>query len=55
MLQKVFQTLATNQLKLCDVFFPPEVFLHVRPQRGEAVVAVHDDVNTRVDDAHEES
>ena len=33
-----------------EVPLPPEVPLHARPQRGEEVVAVHEDVDGGVDD-----
>ena len=37
-------------LQLGEVPLPPEVLLHVRSQRGEEVVAVHEDVDGGVDD-----
>lgn len=41
-------------LCLRDVSLPPEVRLHMRAEGSEEVVAVHDDVNTRIDDEAEQ-
>ncbi|KAH9392275.1 hypothetical protein TYRP_005348 [Tyrophagus putrescentiae] len=39
-----------KQLQLGDVPLPPKVGRHLRAQRGQSVVGVHDHVNGRVDD-----
>jgi len=36
-----------------QVLFPPEILLHMRPECGQHVVGVHEDVNEGVDDAKE--
>lgn len=36
-----------------QVFFPPKILLHMRPERGQHVVGVHKDVDEGVDDAKE--
>ena len=35
----------THQLKMCDVFFPSEVFLYTGSKAAQSVVCVHDNMN----------
>lgn len=46
---------ATDQLQRGEVSLPPKVLLHVRANRSQAVIRVHDDVNEGVYKADEES
>lgn len=43
----------THQLQRCEVFFPPQVLLHVRADGSQAIVRIHHYVNEGVDQADE--
>lgn len=45
---------STHQLQRREVSFPPQVLLHVRADRSQTVVRVHDYVHKGVDQADEE-
>jgi hypothetical protein len=42
-----------SHLQDCDVFLPPQVFMHYWSHRGEHVVGVHHDVDARVEETEE--
>ena len=48
------QTGSAHQLQGCEVFFPPQILLHVRPDGSQAVVGIHDDMDEGVQEANEE-
>lgn len=41
----------TYQLHSSKVLLPPEVLLILRPETGDKVIGVHDDVDERIDHA----
>lgn len=51
---RVVQTGSAHQLQGREVFFPPQILLHVGADGRQAVVGVHDDVNEGVQQADEE-
>lgn len=44
-----FAHIDTHQLNLRDVFLPPDGIPELRPERGQEVVEVHDDMHKTVD------
>lgn len=50
----IVQRGCAHQLQGCEVFFPPQVLLHVGADGSQAVVGVHDDVDEGVQQADEE-
>ena len=43
------------QLKMRDVLFPPEIFLHLRSEATQRVVGIHYDMNASVDEGSQDS
>lgn len=50
----VVRTGSAHQLQGCEVFFPPQILLHVRADGSQAVVGIHDDMDEGVEQADEE-
>lgn len=50
----VVQTGSAHQLQGCEVFFPPQILLHVGADGSQAVVGIHEDVDEGVQQADEE-
>ena len=45
----------TDQLHFCEMLLPPEVLLHVRSHRCQAVVQIHNRVHKRVDGSEDDA
>ena len=43
------------QLKMRDVLFPPEIFLHLRSEATQSVIGIHHNMNASVDQSSQDS